>query len=123
VDVQRIVETYCRPGFASAWRRERRRHSHFHAGFFRGGGYLLMELVAGGRWEITGQAATPFRVMPEVGDWPLVIFWRNDRERAVLRYCEGDLGVEVFDSDERYRAELERLRREHASAEPSHVTP
>lgn len=80
-----------------------------------------MEIVAGGRWEQAGEMPTPFRLMPEVGSWPLVIFWRNDLERAILSYCEGDLGVEVFDADEPYQRALERLRRDQASEDPSFV--
>ena len=47
------------------------------------------------------RAATPFRLMTPSSATLLFIFWRNDRERAVLRYGEGELGVEVFGSDER----------------------
>jgi hypothetical protein len=93
-----MVGRFCQPGMASAWRSEQREHSTFHAGFAYGfDGYGLM-------------AALPstWQAEPHWGDWPYYVGWRHDQDRAVLIYCEGDLSIEIADSQEAY---LELLRR------------
>lgn len=46
-----------------------------------------------------------------------IVVWRNDAERAILRYREGTLRLDVFAAEQPYRAELERLRRQRPDDE------
>jgi hypothetical protein len=83
----------------SAWRSERRADTNFNAGFAPpgGDGYSFM-------------AALPrtWIAVPQWGDWPYLIAWRHDRDRAVLTYCEGDLSVEIADDHTSYVGLLRR---------------
>jgi hypothetical protein len=102
---QGIIALLCQPGMESAWRSERRPTSTFHAGFAIGGGdgYDLIAKLPGS-WQ----------VVPEWGDWPYLIGWRHQQDRAVLIYCEGDLSVEVADDERAYLDLLERTTRDLA---------
>ncbi len=104
-----MIALFCQPGMASAWRSERRPDSHYHAGSAAasgGDGYDLMAALPG-CWQ----------PVPEWGDWPYLVGWRNDHERAVLTYCEGDLSVEVADTPDAY------LRLLHRTSQQIPATP
>ena len=100
-----MVECFCQPGMASAWRTERRQDSSLYAGFAYGfdDGYSLM-------------AALPaaWKAEPHWGDWPYQIGWRHDRDLAVLIYCEGDLAIEIADDQAAYAELLRRTNAELA---------
>jgi hypothetical protein len=101
---QGIIALLCQPGMESAWRNKRRPTSTFHAGFTGGGdGYDLM-----------AKLPRSWQVIPQWGDWPYLIGWRHNHDRAVLIYCEGDLSVEVADDERAYLDLLERTTRELA---------
>jgi hypothetical protein len=111
---QALIDTYCQPGMQSEWRSRRRRGSMFNAGYcsydghhgFYNGTEWLVELAASG-WQ----------PLPELGDWPLVVFmlWQaraSDPRWAIAHYCKGDMAVEVFDDKQAASDGLKRLRSE-----------
>jgi hypothetical protein len=102
---QGIIALLCQPGMESAWRSERRRTSTFHAGFAIGGG---------DGYDFIAKLPGSWQVIPEWGDWPYLIGWHHQQERAVLIYCEGDLSVEVADDERAYLDLLERTTHELA---------
>ena len=95
-----VIALFCQPGMQSAWRSERRPDSHFHAGSASASG--------GDGYDFMAALPANWQPVPEWGDWPYLIGWRNDPERAILTYCEGDLSVEVADTPDAY---LRLLRR------------
>jgi hypothetical protein len=101
---QGIIALLCQPGMESAWRNKRRPTSTFHAGFAGGGdGYDLM-----------AKLPRSWQPVPQWGDWPYLIGWRHNHDRAVLIYCEGDLSVEVAHDQPAYLDLLDRTTRELA---------
>lgn len=102
-----MIALLSQPGMESAWRSERRPDSIFHAGFAAhgGDGYGFM-------------AALPpsWQPVPEWGDWPYLIGWRNDRDQAVMTYCESDVSVEVADHRDGYLRLLRRTTNELAAS-------
>jgi hypothetical protein len=102
-----MIALLCQPGMASAWRNERRSDSNFHAGFAPHGG--------DGHDFIAALPAS-WQVVPEWGDWPYLIGWHNNRDRAVMTYCEGDLSVEVADHLDGYIRLLRRTTKEIATS-------
>jgi hypothetical protein len=94
-----LIALLCQPGMESAWRSERRSDSSFHAGFAPPGG---------DGYDVLAALPASWQLVPEWGDWPYLIGWRHNRDRAVMTYCEGDLSVEVADDHDAY---LDLLRR------------
>ncbi len=99
-----MIALFCRPGMQSAWRSERRPDSHFHAGSAAASG--------GDGYDFMAALPASWQPVPEWGDWPYLIGWRNDPERAVLTYCEGDISVEVADDRLSYLNLLARTTRQ-----------
>jgi hypothetical protein len=103
----KMISLLCQPGRQSAWRSERRTDTNFHAGFAppASDGYGFM-------------AALPrtWIPVPQWGDWPYLIGWRHDRDRAVLTYCEGDLAVELADDHASYVRLLRRTTEQIAAS-------
>jgi hypothetical protein len=91
----------------SAWRSERRPNSTFHGGIAPtgGDGYDFMAACLA-----TGASSRVRWLAYEIG-------WRNDGDRAVLIYCEGDIGIELVDSLDAYFALLERTTRKMAASD------
>ena len=101
-----LIETYCTPrlprpgaelyaGFAG-WDGER--------GF--GDGYDYMGALLDGGWH----------AIPGVGEWPYLSYmaWlalADDPGYYVARYCEGDLEIEAFASEQGFNGRLRALRR------------
>jgi hypothetical protein len=100
-----LIERYCKPQMESSWHHEKREHSEWFAGAISYAmcwglehegyeeGYGFMEALGDGGW----------RIMPEYGDWPYVIYmwWaprESDNRPCIAHYCEGDFGIEAFDS-------------------------
>ena len=98
-----MIALLCQPGMESAWRNERRSDSSVHAGFAAHGG---------DGYDFMATLPRSWRIVPEWGDWPYLIAWRNDRDHAVVTYCEGDLSVEVADSSSSYHQLLACTTRE-----------
>jgi len=115
VTPQALIDLYCQRGMQSGWRSERRESSMFNAGFcgFDGrrgydDGHGLIENLAAGGW----------RPLPELGDWPLMVFllWparSSDARFAIAHYCEGDLAIEVFDGKHAAAIALGELREQY----------
>jgi hypothetical protein len=101
-----MIGLLCQPGIESARRSERRPDSNFHAGFacHAGEGYDFMAALPAG-WQPA----------PEWGDWPYLIGWRHDRDRAVMTYCEGDLSIEIADTVDAYLRLLRRTTEQIAA--------
>jgi hypothetical protein len=120
---QQLIDTLCVPlgQRASAWssKRDEEKHRTRHAGFagypFSDEGYEFMARAVGpdGSY-LTPAPGQAIRSVPEAGDWPYVIFMWSPSERSVIEYCEGDLMVDVYDTEELCR---------QAVATPSPTTP
>jgi hypothetical protein len=98
INAQRVVERLCVPlgERASAWRSERRGDHTFHAGFAALEG---PEFVAAlGAWENGGHV----RLLPDGGEFPYSFSLADDLGLAMIDYCEGDIGVRVFEELEAY---------------------
>ena len=102
-----MIALLCQPGMESAWRSERRPDSSFHAGFAAHGG---------DGYDFMAKLPPSWQAVPEWGDWPYLIGWRNDLDRAVMTYCEGDLSVEVADDRDGYLRLLRRTTNELAGS-------
>jgi hypothetical protein len=112
-----LIERFCKPGMQSSWRSERHeaKRETWHAGFCGctgsdgfDDGYSYMEALMASGWV----------AMPDVGDWPLVIYllWsarETDERWAIAHYCEGDFGVAVYDDKPAATAAYRELRAEH----------
>jgi hypothetical protein len=109
VTAQELIDQLCVPigERASAWssKRDEEKRCTRHAGFagfpFSDEGYGFMDrAVAPHGSYLAPRAGQVIRALPEAGDWPYVIFMWSPSERALIQYCEGDLMVEVYDTDE-----------------------
>ena len=112
MNVADVIATYCQPNPVEHWLAHDREHARCWSGETLLDGYSLMEVVAGGDdLDRAGFLSSTFVLMPEVGDWPDVVLWRADSERALLRYVRGGLSLEVFADSDAYLVALERARR------------
>ena len=108
INARRVIEHFCVPigEKAGAWRSERRGEHTFHAGFVpRGDGHELV--AATGAWEDGGH----IRLLPDGGEFPYSFSLADDLGLAMIDYCEGDIGVRVFDSVEAYVRALDLYAR------------
>jgi hypothetical protein len=99
VNAERVIERLCVPEGerAGAWRTGRRADHTFHAGFLPlGDGHELVAAL--GAWTEGGH----IRLLPDGGEFPYSFSLADDLGRAMIDYCEGDLGVRVFDEPEGY---------------------
>jgi hypothetical protein len=99
INAERVTKAFCVPlgEKASAWRSERRADHTFHAGFAMvGDGYEFVGAL--GAWEDGGH----IRLLPDGGQWPYSFSLADDLGRSIIEYCEGDVGVRVFDELEAY---------------------
>ncbi|HVX32580.1 MAG TPA: hypothetical protein VHA80_05505 [Solirubrobacterales bacterium] len=98
VNAERVIARLCvaEGETAGAWRSGRRADHSFHAGFVLGDGYELVAAL--GAWTPGGH----IRLLPDGGEWPYSFSLADDVGRAMIDYCEGDLGVRVFDEPEGY---------------------
>ena len=111
---QALIDTYCQPGMQSGWRSARRSRSIFNAGSC---GYDGRRGFDDGYEWIAELAASGWRPLPALGDWPFIAYmlwraWPSDPRWAVAHYCEGDLAIEVFDDKQAASDGLQQLRRE-----------
>lgn len=112
-----LIERYCGPELESSWHHEKRDHSEWFAGAASyamccglehegyDDGYEFMYALENGGW----------RPMAEYGDWPYVVYlwWPalpSDPRYCIAHYCEGDFGIEVFDSSAAALAGVKQLR-------------
>lgn len=99
VNAQRVIDRLCVPEGqkAGAWTTERFEDHMFHAG-----SYPVInghEFVAAlGAWEEGGHV----RLLPDGGSFPYSFSLAADMELAMIDYCEGDIGVRVYDDKEPY---------------------
>lgn len=99
INAERVIKAFCVPlgEQASAWRSERRADHTFHAGFAMvGDGYEFVGAL--GAWENGGH----IRLLPDGGLFPYSYSLADDLGRSIIDYCEGDVGVRVFDELEAY---------------------
>ena len=99
INAERVIKAFCVPlgEKASAWRSERRADHTFHAGFAMvGDGYEFVGAL--GAWENGGH----IRLLPDGGQFPYSFSLADDLGRSIIEYCEGDVGVRVFDELEAY---------------------
>lgn len=99
INAERVIKAFCVPlgEKASAWRSERRADHTFHAGFAMvGDGYEFVGAL--GAWENGGH----IRLLPDGGQFPYSFSLADDLGRSIIDYCEGDVGVRVFDELEAY---------------------
>jgi hypothetical protein len=99
VNAERVIKAFCVPlgEKASAWRSERRADCTFHAGFVLvGDGYEFVGAL--GAWDNGGH----IRLLPDGGQFPYSFSLADDLGRSIIDYCEGDIGVRVFDEFEAY---------------------
>ncbi len=111
---QALIDAYCQPGMQSGWRSRRRQGSMFNAGFC---GYDGQQGFDDGHEWLAELAASGWRPLPGLGDWPLVVFmlWKaraSDPRWVIAHHCEGDMAVEVFDDKQAASDGLKRLRSE-----------
>ena len=112
MNVADVIASYCHAEPVAHWLADDRRHSRCWAGETLLDGYSLMEVIAGADdLDRHGFVPSTFVLMAEVGDWPDVIFWRADSERALLRFVRGGLALEVFNDSDAYLGALDRARR------------
>lgn len=108
ISAERVIERLCVPlgEKAGAWRSERRADHTFHAGFtpLGDGPEFVAEL---GAWENGGH----IRLLPDGGDFPYSFSLADDLGLAMIDYCEGDIGVRVFDEPEAYVRALDLYAR------------
>ncbi len=101
--MQRIAERLCTD------RGEHDDH-RLYTGFVGGDidGYQWAALITGRDDLLTAETDdAPIRTLP--GDeWPYLVYAASDSERAVVEYCEGDVAVWIYESDEAYRQALAR---------------
>lgn len=109
MNAHQLIDLLCVPlgQHASAWTSERdeTKRCTRHAGFagypFADDGYDFMARAVGDDGSFVAPNATQaIRAVPEAGDWPYVIVMWAPAERAVIHYCEGDLAVEIYDTDQ-----------------------
>lgn len=99
INAQRVIKRLCVPlgEKAGAWRSERRADHTFHAGLT-----VLTDghefVAALGAWENGGH----IRLLPDGGEFPYSFSLADDLGRSIIDYCEGDIGVRVFDELEAY---------------------
>lgn len=108
VDAERVIERLCVPAGerAGAWRTERRADHTLHAGFLPlGDGNELVAAL--GAWVNGGH----IRLLPDGGEFPYSFSLADDLGLAIIDYCEGDLGVRVFDEREGYARALDLYAR------------
>ena len=110
VTARRVIARLCVPEGvrASAWTTERREDHMFHAGFVMVDGYEFVAAL--GAWT----PHNPIRLLPDGGDWPYSFALAADAEMAMIEYCEGDIGVRVYDAMRPYRDALDRYARGEA---------
>jgi hypothetical protein len=104
LNAERVIKAFCVPlgEKASAWRSERRDDHTFHAGFAMvGDGYEFVGAL--GAWENGGH----IRLLPDGGEFPYSFSLADDLGRSIIEYCEGDVGVRVFDEPEAYLRALD----------------
>lgn len=103
-----VIARLCQPGMASGWRdrRDEEARTSTRAGF---AGYPYVD----DGYELMGGLPREWQILPEVGDWPYNMVWAHPGDRALLRYCEGDLAVEIADDAEAFRALVARERKEN----------
>ena len=104
VTARRIIDVLCVPEGerASSWTTERKDDHMFHAGFVPSmDGPEFVAAVDG--WA----PRNPIRLLPEGGEWPYSFALASDAERAMILYCEGDIGVRVYDTTSAYRRALD----------------
>ncbi|MES1193672.1 MAG: hypothetical protein ABUM26_05055 [Solirubrobacterales bacterium] len=122
MSARQLIDMLCVPlgQRASAWssKRDDEHHRTRHAGFagypFSDEGYEFMERLVGpdGSY-LAPTAGQIIRAVPEAGDWPYVIFMWSPSERAVIQYCEGDLMVDIYDTEELCRQAVRDAIAEH----------
>jgi hypothetical protein len=108
LNAERVIKAFCVPlgERASAWRSERRADHTFHAGFaLAGDGYEFVGAL--GAWENGGH----IRLLPDGGQFPYSFSLADDLGRSIIDYCEGDIGVRVFDELEAYVRALDLYAR------------
>lgn len=110
VTAKKVIEGLCVPEGerAGAWETRRKLGHMFHAGFVMCDGYEFVALLDAWR------PRTPIRLLPDGGDWPYSFALGSDAERAMIEYCEGDIGVRVYDTIRAYRDALEKYARGEA---------
>jgi|GEM_PF-1760887 len=99
LNAERMIKRLCVPlgETASAWRSERRAGHTLHAGFVLvDDGYEFVGAL--GAWENGGH----IRLLPDGGQFPYSFSLADDLGRSIIDYCEGDIGVRVFDELETY---------------------
>ena len=84
---------------------ERRADHIFHRGFVICDGPEFVAVLEG--WT----PRRPIRLLPDGGEWPYSFALAADGERAMIEYCEGDIGVRVYDTERAYRKALDRYAR------------
>jgi hypothetical protein len=107
ITARRVIDRLCVPlgERAGAWTSGRRDGYTFHAGFVIADGYEFVAAL--GAWA----PHNPIRLLPDGGDWPYSFALAADGERAMVEYCEGDIGVRVYDRIADYRRALEDYAR------------
>ncbi len=84
---------------------ERRDDHTLYQGFVIGDGYEFVAVLEG--WT----PHRPIRLLPDGGEWPYSFALAADAEWAMIEYCEGDIGVRVYDNARAYREALDRYAR------------
>ncbi len=100
VTAKRIIDVLCVPEGekAGAWKSERKDDHMFHAGIVPSiDGPEFVAAVGG------FAPGNPIRLLPQGGDWPYVFALASDAEQAMILYCEGDIGVRVYDTARAFR--------------------
>lgn len=103
VTAARLIDRLCVPigQRASAWTSAHEDDHTRHAGFAMvdDGAEFVAAL---GAWDYRA----PIRLLPDGGEWPYSFSLAAACERAIVDYCEGDIAVRVYNTDEGYRAAL-----------------
>jgi hypothetical protein len=110
VTAKLVIDRLCVPEGerASSWTTECRADHMFHAGFVIADGYEFVAALGG--WT----PHSPIRLLPDGGEWPYSFALAADGGRAMIEYCEGDIGVRVYDTERAYREALDKYARGEA---------
>jgi hypothetical protein len=83
-----------------------------HEGVRRHTGFLGYPFADDG-YDVMGKLPAAWRVVPALGDWPYYVVWAHPRDRALMVYIEGDLTIEVADTDAAWAALKRRAATDH----------
>jgi hypothetical protein len=122
----KLISVLCAPEMAAGWKSEQREHSYFHAGHVPPSLYDDPAIFAIALLDSGWREPEDAGVQP---NWPhaFILLWgdhESEAKHAIAHHWEGDLAVEIFDSEQELnRALVALLTVEHSEPENPDARP